>query len=68
MKKDLKNYFVFTFDFLIEKILKYCDEFAEQRIRLVAAWKLKSTENFLESLLRNQQDVIAADFGLFYAI
>lgn len=30
-------------------------------------WKLKSTENFLKSLLKNRQDVIAADFGNFYS-
>ena len=30
-------------------------------------WKLKSTENFLKSLLNNKQDIIAADFGNFYS-
>ena len=29
MKYDHANYFVFTFEFLIEKIIIYCDEFAE---------------------------------------
>jgi hypothetical protein len=29
MRCDHANYFVFTFEFLIEKIITFCDEFAE---------------------------------------
>lgn len=51
---------------MIDRILVNCDEAANQKVKEVARWKLKSTENFLESLLKNRQDVIAAEFGAFY--
>ena len=51
---NAKRYYTFTFDYLIKKIMAYCEEDTDQNIRIVADWKLESTENFLKSMLINR--------------
>ena len=63
-----EKYKVFTFKYLIEKIMAYCEDEVTQKVKEVAKWKLNSTENFLESMLINRQDRIAAEFGNYYSI
>lgn len=47
-KSDAKiTYNCFTYQYLIDKIIQFCDEEANQRVKEVAKWKLQSTENFL---------------------
>ena len=48
-----KKYRTFTFDFLFKKLIDYSEEQAQARVRQVASWKIKSTENILKSLLIN---------------
>ena len=57
---------MFKYSDLIDLIITYCDENITQRIKAVANWKLASTENFLESMLKNRQDEIAAEFSHYY--
>lgn len=54
------HYKVFTFDFLFKKVLEYCEDQANNRIRAIVHWKIKSSENILKSLLLNNQDKIAS--------
>ena len=55
------KYRTYTYDFLFKKILEFCPDDYVPRIRQIASWGLKSSENFLLSLLINRQDVIATD-------
>ena len=41
------KYNTFTFDFLFKKILEYCEDQSTIRIKAVANWKIKSSENIL---------------------
>ena len=66
MRKNVENYRTFTYDWLIKKIMEYCEEETPQRIKQVANWRLRSTENFLQSMLTNRQDIIAAQYGQYY--
>jgi hypothetical protein len=50
---------VFTLDYIIKKLIDYGEEQAEARVRQVAQWKLKTTENVLRSLLKNGIDKVA---------
>jgi hypothetical protein len=54
-----KLYYVYTYDFLIKQVLKYCQEDAPGMIKQIAEWKLLSSENVLQSLLTNRQDEVA---------
>lgn len=56
---DIAKYKVFTLDFVFKKIIDYGEDQAEGRIRQCAQWKLKTSENFLRSLLKNGMDKIA---------
>lgn len=44
---------VFTFDFVIKKVIDFAEDKAEQRVRKIANWKIQSTENILKALLKN---------------
>ena len=50
---------VFTIDYIIKKIIDYGEERVNELVDEVAAWKLKSTENILKALLKNNMDEIA---------
>jgi len=43
----------------VGKIIDYSEDQAVARVRQVANWKLKTTENVLLSLLNNGMDVVA---------
>jgi hypothetical protein len=62
----LKNYRTFTFDYLIKKILAFCEDEAQTHLASVAKWNLEFSENLLHSLLINRQDKIAAEYGKNY--
>lgn len=49
----------FTFDYMFKKVLEYCSDQANARIRAMSLWRIGSTESFLKSLLRNNLDKIA---------
>jgi hypothetical protein len=48
-----ERYRVFTFDYIFRKVIDYGEEQAEARIRVIAKWKIRSSENILQSLLNN---------------
>ena len=50
---------VFTIDYVIKKIIDYGEERVNELVDEVAAWRLKSTENVLKALLKNNMDEIA---------
>jgi hypothetical protein len=50
---------VFTFDFVFRKFIDFGEDQAVSRIRAMANWKLKTTENMLRSLLKNGMDSVA---------
>jgi hypothetical protein len=50
---------VFTLDFVIKKLIDYGEDQAEQRVRQLSQWKIKTTENLLKSLLKNGMDRVA---------
>jgi hypothetical protein len=43
--------------------LAYKEDNSDELIGEVMKWELKSNENILKSLLLNQHDMIAADYG-----
>jgi hypothetical protein len=53
----------FTYDWLIKQILAYKEDNSNELIREMMKWELKTNENILKSLLLNNQDMIAADYG-----
>ena len=53
------RYKVFTIDYLIKRLLDYGEDQGESRVRQVAQWKLKTTENILFSLLKHHMDNVA---------
>ena len=57
--KPRRTIVVFTFDYVFKKVLEYCEDQAQNRIRAIARWKISSTESFLKSLLSNNLDKIA---------
>lgn len=60
---------VFTYNFLIEKIVDYSNskEIIYRRVEEVANWQLVTRgENFILSMLINRQDQIAANVAEFY--
>ncbi len=59
--KQLANarFKVFTIDYVIKKILDYGEEKGIELVQAVAKWKLKSSENILKALLKNNMDEIA---------
>lgn len=50
---------VFTVDYVIKKIIDYGEERVNEIVDEVAGWRLKSTENILKALLKNNMDEIA---------
>ena len=57
--KPRRSIVVFTFDYVFKKVLEYCEDQAQNRIRAIARWKISSSESFLKSLLSNNLDKIA---------
>ena len=55
------KYRTFTYDHLFKLVLKYCPDSYLPKIRAIAGFGLLSSENFIQSLLLNRQDVIACD-------
>lgn len=53
------RYKVFTLDYIFKKLIDYGEDQAEARVRQVAHWKLKTSENMLRSLLKNGMDRVA---------
>lgn len=54
-----QRYKIFTVRYVIEKLIVYTEDDPVENVRKVAQWHLKSTENILESLLRNKMDGLA---------
>lgn len=50
------QYRTFTLDFVFKKLLEFGEDQALNRIRTIANWKFKTTENVLKSLLKNGVD------------
>lgn len=46
-------------DYVFKKLIDYGEDQAEARVRQVAQWKLKTSENMLRSLLKNGMDRVA---------
>ena len=44
---------VFTFDFMLKRIVDFSEEHTIARVKRIAQWKIKSTENIIKSLLKN---------------
>ena len=65
-----QQYNVFTYNFLLKNIVDYSNnkQVLNDRVEKVANWKLRSSESFLQSMLINRQDRIAADYAEFYQI
>lgn len=59
LNSEQDNVKVFTIDFVIKKLIDYGEDQAEARVRQVAHWKIRTTENFLRSLLKNGMDRVA---------
>jgi hypothetical protein len=53
------RYRVFTLDYIFRKVIDYGEDQAEARIRVIAKWKIRSSENILQSLLNNSMDKVA---------
>jgi len=53
------RYKVFTFEYLIQNLIEFGGDQAETRIRQLAGWKLRSSENVLKALLKGHMDLIA---------
>ena len=60
---DMARCKIFTYDWLIKKIILYKEKKCDELLEEVMKWELKSNENILKSLLINCKDMIAADFG-----
>lgn len=50
---------VFTIDYIIKKVIDYGEEMGKELVEQIAQWKLKSTENILKAMLKNNMDDIA---------
>lgn len=50
---------VFTLDYVIKKIIDYGEELGKDLVKGVAAWRLRTTENILKSMLKNNMDDVA---------
>lgn len=62
-----KKYTVFTFDWLFKNVIEFCQDDADQRIRQIAQlFRFESSENVLMSMLKNRQDMVAANYGNNY--
>lgn len=59
MDSDFSTNRVFTLEFVIKKFNEYGEENSASSIRVIANWKLKTTENVLRALLKNGMDKIA---------
>lgn len=57
--ESVGRYKVFTFDYMVKHLIDYGEEQSEARIRQVAHWKLRTTENILRSLIKHHMDIIA---------
>lgn len=64
-RKDIESpsssqrYKVFTMERVIRQTLDFGEDEGESRVRRIANWKLKTTENVLRSLLLHHMDKIA---------
>ena len=56
---EIQQYRVFKIEYVVKKFNEYGEENAHQSIRAVANWKLRTTENVLQALLKNGMDKIA---------
>jgi hypothetical protein len=59
ISQEISHYKVFTMDFIIKQTLDFGEDEGESRVRRIAHWKLKTTENVLKSLLIHHMDRIA---------
>lgn len=50
---------VFTFDYVIKKLIDYGEELGKQLVIKVARWDLRSSENLLKAMLKNNMDEVA---------
>ena len=53
----LDEYRTFTYDWLIKRIMEYCEDDPagiESRISAIAGWGFKSNENYMKALLTNR--------------
>ena len=53
------KYKVFTMEYIIKQTLDFGEDEGESRVRRIAHWKLKTTENVLKSLLMHHMDKVA---------
>jgi hypothetical protein len=60
------RYKIFTLDYLIKHLIDYSEDQGEARVRQMATWKLRTTENILKSLLKHHMDIVANEVSLFY--
>lgn len=58
-EEERERFKVFTLEFVIKKVIEFSEEKGDKRVREIAHWKIKSTENILRSLLKNNKDEIA---------
>jgi hypothetical protein len=59
---------VFTLDYVFKKLIDYGEDQAEARVRQVAQWRLKTSENMLRSLLKNGMDKVAKYVHQYFVI
>jgi hypothetical protein len=50
---------VFTFDYIIKKLIDYGEEMGVKLVETITTWKFRSSENILKALLKNNMDDIA---------
>jgi|LauGreDrversion4_2_1035121.scaffolds.fasta_scaffold355206_1 hypothetical protein len=53
-------------EFVIKQILDFGEDEGESRVRRIAHWKLKTTENVLKALLIHHMDTIANEVSMEY--
>ena len=51
-------------EFVIKQILDFGEDEGESRVRRIAHWKLKTTENILKALLIHHMDTIANEVSM----
>ena len=66
MLSQEKLYKTYTYDFLIKLVLEYCSDEYLPVLRSIVGWKIDTTENVLQALLINRQDIIACDYAKYY--
>eukprot|EP00347_Sterkiella_histriomuscorum_P019128 403342842 len=63
---DQARFKVFTFEFIIKKVIDFTEINPDKRVRDIANWRIQSTENILKALLKNNRDEIACEVCLYY--